>query len=221
MFFHAQPLSKPEDVRQHLAKPDRHWRKGYSAMELATSWIEAGGFPGPVQAVLGRCPAYAGAELIEGLFEHQVDLGTRGRPSQTDLMVLAHVKVGYAVIAVEGKVEENFGPLISEWNDGSAGKLTRLNGLCASLALDPAAVGGLRYQLLHRCVSALLEAQRYRAHQAMMLVHSFSRTDASLDDFTEFGAAMRIDGVAKDRVSDAKRIGSQELRLAWVADRPS
>ena len=28
--FYAEPITKPENVIQHLAKRERHWRKGYS-----------------------------------------------------------------------------------------------------------------------------------------------------------------------------------------------
>ena len=35
--------------------------------------------------LLDTCPDYAGAHLVEGLFEREMDLRTRGRPSQTDL----------------------------------------------------------------------------------------------------------------------------------------
>ncbi len=118
-FFHAQEIIRPEDVRPHLVKPDLHWKKGYSAYELAHSWINSGGIPDPVRAVLDTCPDYADAELIEGLFEREVDLRTPGRPSQTDLLALVRLDRGYAVIAVEGKVEEPFGDLVSKWNDRS------------------------------------------------------------------------------------------------------
>ena len=82
------------------------------------------------------------------------------------------VRSGYGVIAVEGKAREPFGPLVSEWND-SPGKQARLESLCEQLGLDPVAAGGLYYQLLHRTVSAIREARRYGAREALMLVHSF------------------------------------------------
>ena len=77
---------------------------------------------------------------------------------------------GDAVIAVEGKVDEPFGDLVSTWNDHSSGKERRLEALCASLGLRVADLGGIRYQLLHRTASAIYEAQRYRTTRAVMLV---------------------------------------------------
>lgn len=103
------PLVKPEDVIPHLAKQEFHWRAGYSAQELAVSWALSGNdFPAAVRAVLKTAPEYSQAELIDGFFEREVELGSRGRNSQTDLMVIAAVGDELAVIAVEGKVEESF-----------------------------------------------------------------------------------------------------------------
>ena len=150
-FFAGRPLGTPHDARAYLADPIRHWRPDHSALELASSWIGAGGFPPPVVEVLASCPNYAACRFIEAFFEREVDLGTKGRPSQTDLLVLAQLADGLGVIAVEGKAREPFGQLVSEWNDGP-GKQARLDGLSAQLGLDPSTVGGLRYQLLHRAV---------------------------------------------------------------------
>ena len=105
-FFHAQEIVKPEDVIPYLAKRERHWKRGYSAYELAYSWVGAGGIPDKVRSVLETCPDYAGATLVEGLFEREVDLRTPGRRSQTDLLAFVNSVHGYAVIAVEGKVDE-------------------------------------------------------------------------------------------------------------------
>ena len=219
-FFCLHELTKPEDMRPFLADPELHWRKGYSACELATSWVTADDIPFPVRTVLDTCPAYRDAELVEGYFERKVDLRTKGRPSQTDLMVLVKLTDGLGVIAVEGKVDEPFGQLVSEWNN-TPGKATRLTHLCEALGLRRDETGDLRYQLLHRTASAIFEAERYCARHAMMLVHSFSGTDASLDDFLRFAAAMGMSEAGKDAVSEPRTIGDVELRLTWMSDTPS
>ena len=105
-FFYAQEVARPEDVIPHLAKQERHWKKGHSAYELAHSWIDADGIPSSVRMVLDTCPDYAGTQLVEGLFEREVDLRTPGRRSQTDLLAFVKLAHGNAVIAVEGKVCE-------------------------------------------------------------------------------------------------------------------
>ena len=40
-FFYAQEIARPEDVIPHLAKQELHWKKGYSAYELAHCWVNA------------------------------------------------------------------------------------------------------------------------------------------------------------------------------------
>ncbi|MGG5807712.1 DUF6946 family protein [Falsiroseomonas sp. CW058] len=166
-FFALTEIRRPENVIPFLGKPELHWKPGYSASELARSWVTASDcIPASVRAVLETSDEYRGAELVEGFFERQVDLRTLGRASQTDLLVLLRVGGEFAVLAVEGKVEEAFGLLVSEWDDGSPGKRARLAGLCGVLGLDPDAVRALRYQLLHRAVSAVFEADRYGCRRA-------------------------------------------------------
>jgi hypothetical protein len=219
-FFYAKELVRPEDVRPYLGDPEKHWRVGYSAAELAMSWIGAGDIPPPVRAVLESCPPFAGARLVEGFFEHQVDLGTRGRPSQTDLMAVTELASGYGILAVEGKVAESFGPVVREWNDGP-GKDRRLKSLCGLLELDPDACGDLRYQLFHRAASALLEAKRYGAARALLLVHSFSSVDESIGDYQRFAGAMGLEGAEPNRITDGRDLEGIEFRLGWVRDSPA
>jgi hypothetical protein len=214
------PLTKPEDVIPHLAKPELHWRAGYSAQELAVVWANAGNdFPAVVRAALKTAPEYAQAELIDGFFEREVDLGTTGRNSQTDLMVVAGLGAELGIIAVEGKVEESFAELIQDWNT-TPGKHRRLEHLCSTLQLAPASVADLRYQLLHRTASAIYEAKRYRCRHALMLVHSFSRTHRWFHDFVAFSRAMSMPVEQADRCSPVKLCDGVSLRLAWVADMP-
>ena len=121
-FFYTEEITRPEDMIPRLTKQERHWKKGYSAYELAHSWIDADDIPASVRSVLDSCPDYAGAQLVEGLFEREVDLRTPGRRSQTDLLAFVKLAHGNAVIAVEGEVDEPFGDLVSTWNSGSPGK---------------------------------------------------------------------------------------------------
>ncbi|HEV7567353.1 MAG TPA: HD domain-containing protein, partial [Microbacteriaceae bacterium] len=158
-FFPGKPFSTPHDARRYLADPIRHWRPERSAQELATSWVGAAGIPTRVRDVLATTPPYAECRLIEGFFEREVELGSAGNPSQTDLLALVELPDGYGVIAVEGKARETFGDLVSKWMEGSddsperrSGKPARLNGLCEQLEIDVAQTGRLRYQLLHRTV---------------------------------------------------------------------
>jgi hypothetical protein len=126
------PLLKPEDVIPHLAKQEAHWRTGYSAQELAVAWSNAGNdFPQTVRKALNTAPEYVDAEFVDGFFEREVELGSPGRNSETDLMAIAGLHDGLAIIAVEGKVEESFAEFVADWN-GTPGKQRRLDGLCES-----------------------------------------------------------------------------------------
>ena len=89
---------------------------------------------------------------------------------------------------MEGKVKEPFGDLVKNWlgDTPSDGKATRLQYLIETLGLSNADVNGIRYQLLHRTVSALLEAERFNASDALMLVHSFSQEDEHFGDYEKF-----------------------------------
>lgn len=215
------PVTKPEDVIPHLAKQEAHWRAGYSAQELAVAWANAGNdFPRRVRAVLETAPEYTNAELIDGFFEREVQLGTAGRNSQTDLMVVAGLGRELGIIAVEGKAEESFAELVSEWNN-TPGKQRRLEGLCRTLELELEHVTELRYQLLHRTASAIYEAQRYRSRHSLMLVHSFSRTHRWFDDFARFASAMKIPIASPDICSPARLCEGVSIRLAWASDLPS
>ena len=219
-FFYAHEIARPEEVIPYLAKQECHWKKGRSAYELAHSWIDAEGIPASVRSVLDTCPDYAGACLVEGLFERDVDLRTPGHPSQTDLLAYVKLAHGNAVIAVEGKVNEPFGELVSTWNTGTPGKECRLKALCRSLGLKAADVGNIRYQLLHRTASAIYEAQRYRTTRALMLVHSFSPTDTSFEDFRAFADLTETPVPTVNQVSEERECEGVRLRLGWVKDQP-
>jgi hypothetical protein len=211
------PVTQPEDVRPHLAKKE-HWRTGYSAQELAVAWCSADNdFPPAVKATLNTAREYSSAKLVDGFFEREVELGSPGRNSQTDLMALVDLGDRLGVVAVEGKVEEPFSNLVREWN-GTPGKALRLRNLCKTLALDPNDVANLRYQLLHRTASAIYEAKRYHCKDALMLVHSFSSTHRWFEDFVAFSISMGIPIAHPDICSSPKVCEGVSLRLAWVTD---
>ncbi len=223
-FLHATELWAPEAARPYLADPKTQWRPGKSAYELAHSWIGHGGVPDSVARVLAGTP-FEIERIVHGFFEREVDLRTPGRRSQTDLMVLAQTRSGQAVIAVEGKAGEPFGDLVERWlspKDGTPapGRVVRLSGLCDVLELDPEGVGGLRYQLLHRTVSALYEAERYGCDRALVLVHSFCPSPGSLADFVAFGEALGMSDVVVGAVSSPVVRQGVQLSLAWVDDEP-
>jgi hypothetical protein len=211
-----KPLQALEDWQCLLADPVKHWQPGYSAMSLATCWFAAQGFPPEIRAAIDTDAELAGAELLVAMPEHQVDLPGGARPSQSDLWVLARTSSQLISIAIEGKVSEPFGPTVGEWLvDASPGKRERLAYLQRQLRLEGDVPVDIRYQLLHRTASAVIEARRFRADRAVMLVHSFSDSDTWIDDYGRFASVM---GASTDpgRVFAAATRSEIPIHLGWV-----
>jgi hypothetical protein len=210
------PATSADQWAQFLAEPSKQWRTGYSARTLAYSWQEATGFPAEVRAAFAAHPDFAGIELLLALPEHRVHLPGGSRPSQNDIWVLARADDKLVSIAIEGKVAEPFGPTVGEWlKEPSAGKENRFGFLKAALRLTGPVPEALRYQLLHRTASAVIEAKRFRAQHAVMLVHSFSQTHQWFEDYAAFAALLGAEVGVNRIVSAGERDGVQ-LHLGWV-----
>ena len=214
------PGTGPESWRALLADPAKHWKTGRSARSLAHCWEAASGFPSEVADVLDGSiyEPLVNLEFVAGFPEHQVPLPGGRRPSQTDVFVLARGSRGLVAIAVEGKVDEPFGPTVDEWlgAEPSEGKLQRLAYLIDLLGLDRSTSLRLRYQLLHRTASAVIEATRFDASTALMLVHTWARSDEGYTDYRDFAAAIggepAIDAVTATNVP--------ALHVGWVRGDP-
>jgi hypothetical protein len=213
------PTKSAECWRSLLAAPDTHWRDGYSAQSLATSWEAARGFPPEVVAACrASCiPTFDSLSFVAGFPEYKVQIppSTR-RPSQTDLMVVARGSRGLVVFTVEGKVEEPFGEFVAQWKQRETpGKAERLRFLTDYLGLGCEELNGIRYQLLHRTASALLAADTFAASHAVLLIHSFSRQQTGFDDYSAF---LRLFGVQAtcDTVQPASTLVGTHLYFSWV-----
>ena len=199
------PTTSANDWRQFLAEPEKQWRSGYSAKELAECWEQANGFPPEFQELFSKSdnPVLRELELLLAIPEYKVDLPGGKRPSQNDLFVLARAKDEQLVtITIEGKVSEPFGNTLETWlSDASKGKKTRLNFLCDILGLSNEPPLSIRYQLIHRTASAVIEAGRFNAKYAMMIVHSFSSEHKWLTDYQDFlslfGASGEVNQLVK------------------------
>mgnify|MGYP006873846523 FL=1 len=213
------PLLEPEDVVLHLGQQEKHWKAGRSAHALCTLWHRDGGLPQSVASILATQRLFDGVELIDAFLERQIDLGTAGRPSQTDLLAILGLKGQIAILAVEAKAGEPFGDRVAKWNDGSEGKKARLSALCQTLEIPEGQADSLRYQLLHRTASAIYEARRYRSKLAVMLVQSFAKDDESFADFAAFARAMGEAGDVKPAaLSGPFNCEDVSLYIGWVDD---
>ncbi len=126
------------------------------------------------------------------------------REPQTVVFVLGRLPEALVAIAVEGKVDEPFGPTVAERRaDKSVGVEERLLAICECLGL-PEVAGDVRYQLLHRTASAVLAARQFLAPAAVMLVHSFSENDRWFEDFSKFAGLFG----AQPRIGELTTVGS-------------
>ena len=226
--LYGAPLTKPQDAQQFLRDPQLHWKKGRSAYEAAHAWIGHGGsrgvgLPGRVRDLLNSSPEWTNASVVTGFFEHATPLDTQKGPSNIDILVVCGLDQCLGIIAVEAKAGEPFGDLVSVWRTAkpSPGKDARLAWACEFFGVSAAACDPLRWQLFHRTASAIIEAQRFRAKHAIMLVHDFCPEPSWVEDFLAFASAIGIHGAQVGGISDAKTLQGVSLRLAWVCDQPA
>lgn len=212
------PTTGPGDWARGLAKRE-HWKRGASAMSLAACWESAAPhFPGEILAAFaaGGTGDLADLSIVVAMPEFKTTLPGGSRASQTDLMVLARNDRGTVAVAVEGKVEEPFGPTVGEKRrESSDGQADRLRFLEQRLGLTAACDDSIRYQLLHRAVSALIFASEIHAGTAVLVVHSFSEQGSWYGDFEAFAKVLGATAI-KDAVVRAPVPTSAPLYLAWV-----
>jgi len=96
------------------------------------------------------------------------------------------------------------------------GKQERLSFIQSKLRLAIELPATTRYQLLHRMVSAVLEAERFRAKSAVMLVHSFSEECIGFDDFAAFINLFGIHNIQVGKLYLLTQIGEVHLSAGWV-----
>lgn len=182
------PSHGADDWKQFLAQPELHWKMGYSARTMAHAWEAAKTIPPEVAAIMAE--AFGKPDLLFAVPEHKTMLPGGTRESQSDVFALVRHPGGLATFTIEGKVDEPFGPTVGEWSmKASPGKIERLSHLCALLGLTHCPAD-IRYQLMHRTASALIEAERFDAKLAGMIVHSFSPDRRWFDEFAQFGALL-------------------------------
>jgi hypothetical protein len=210
------PSSGPRSWQALLADPVKHWARGYSARTLANAWEDQAGFPPEIVAILQQQAALTDAEPLLIFPEWKVPLPGGSRPSQNDVWVLARSSAGTISIAVEGKVDEPFDKTIGEWKlDLSPAKKERLQFLLEVLDLSPRMPDSIRYQLLHRTASAVIEAERFNASHAVMLVHSFSPNNQWIEDFLAFTALFGLSAQV-GRLASTQARHNLPLHFGWV-----
>ena len=221
-FYGYKRLGTIDDWRTIIGP--KNWQPEASAYELAHCWAESGRLPIAISNAIER----SGHAMLRGvtlhlcLVEKPVFLDTRTAPSMTDLMGYgSNGKGDEIIVAVEGKAKEPFALPVRAWVKGDAlnppatatsrpTRLRRLEFLSKHLAHTISPESPLRYQLLHRTVSAVLEAQLHGAAAALVLVHSFG-ADAgeTFVDFRNFVREMGGDTVEQGSVSGPHKLGEE------------
>jgi len=182
------PSGGTQSWQEFLADPEKQWKTGYSAKALAYCWEEASGFPREIQELFNHSDSDDFVDIVPALVfpEHKVPLPGGSTQSQNDAFVLARTPDELVSITIEGKVSEPFGETLGKWNTQTKGKIERLAYLKKMLGLKDDINPNIRYQLLHRTASAIIEAKRFHATKAVMIVHSFSQESEWLEDYQAF-----------------------------------
>ncbi len=212
------PTKSGTDWQRLLAKPRLHWKAGKSAMTVASAWEAAYDSLPPeiASALAGSGDArLVGLRLLAAFPEYQVELPGGVSSSQTDVLSIASNALGLVVLAVEGKVDEEFGPTLgAKRAQTSDGQRDRLSFLHETLGLQKPLADEIRYQLLHRAASAVLVARDFHAATAVMIVHSFSETNCWFEDYNRFCQALGVTAVMEKAIAVPGKV-FPSLFLAW------
>jgi hypothetical protein len=231
MIYGFKELRQADDWRPIVG--DRNWVPLHSAYELAHKW-HGGGFPPAVQASLANVPFEVLRTLtINYCFvEKPVFLDSYAAPSCTDIMVYCSNGANdRVIIGVEGKALEEFGPRIHLWIEGNgtsrSGRVRRLKFLNEALGIQIPPHSPLRYQLLHRTVSVLMECALHGAMACVVLVHSFApETAAQQPNWNDYATFVQLLGVPvpqPDTIQGPVLLGpglDLQTFFLWISDNP-
>ena len=210
------PAASADDWCGAPLDPAPVWQPGNPARALAYCWQDADGVPESVHQTLSDVESFRGFEILMVLPTHRVPLPGGSYPAENDLWALARCREGLISLAVKGMGREPFGETMQEWlQDFSAGKQHRLDFLCSLLELDQPLPAGIRYPLLKWTASAVMEAVRFHARHAMLLVHSFSACDHWFEDYQTFLKLFGVRGAPDRVVTAGDRLGAC-LHFGWV-----
>lgn len=96
-----------------------------------------------------------------------------------------------------------------------SGKPARLEQLLAIFGIDRSRAMDCRYQLLHRPVTATLEAKRFRLSTSLFLVQAFGENNDSFADYTQRAKALGVE-VGRGDVQRTHTCVEVDLWVGWV-----
>jgi hypothetical protein len=140
------------------------------------------------------------------------------------------------VLAIEGKAKEAFGLPVRSWLRSDAmefqrptqplpARAKRFEFMCSRLGFGVDLECQLRYQLLHRTVAAVTEAELRTAAAAVVVVHVFgSHSNSNWKDFELFLEALGLPLPTVGKITGPIALGSQRRMptffLWWQDDTP-
>ncbi|MBF0190046.1 MAG: hypothetical protein HQL99_02730 [Magnetococcales bacterium] len=193
---------------------------------LLKKWTNSIGFPTCIKNVIEKS-VLNNYQYHSAVVKYKIGLGSEGTQPEVDLLVLANKKnstkesIVIVVVLDDGKDMEIVQDWLSKQNDNqnNESRTDRLEKLYESL--DQKIVDkndqSIRYLLLHRTASALIEAERFEASSAVVLIHSFSQSNKHFEDFNTF-----LDPFNK-QTNNVVYVGKRkdiDLYLAWVTEEP-
>jgi len=210
--------------RARLANPATQWERGYSALETAVSWETAAksssGLPKPIETLLLNF-GYASPELLLAVAEHKVPLAGKGNDSQCDVWALIKTSIGTLSLSVEAKAKEPFGDgnkTLDVWlKEGADAKNRQLRwgNVKENLPqVDGDDYSQVPYQLLHRCATAVIEANRFGLQHAIFIVQAFESPDKNFLMYSRLCQAMGINA-QRGQMSGVK-VGNISLSVGWA-----
>lgn len=207
--------------RDRLASPDKQWKRKYSAFETAVSWeaasSSASGLPKELEMLLTA--AFDDPILLLAVAEHKVGLVGGNAASQSDVWAVINTSRGLLSLTVEAKALESFGnETLERWLAGTSeqsikNRKGRWEHVRANLPPAESYLG-VRYQMLHRCAAAVIEAKRLGAAHAAFVVQAFNTPETSFREFEMFCSVLGIPA-ARGSLATTTANGIS-LTIGWI-----
>lgn len=207
--------------RDRLASPDRQWKREYSAFETAVSWeaasSSASGLPQELELLLAA--TFDNPILLLAVAEHKVDLPGGKAASQSDVWALINTTAGLLSLTVEAKALESFGnETLEGWLVGTSKQSTknrkdRWEYVRANLPTVET-YSEIRYQMLHRCAAAVIEAKRLGTSHAAFVVQAFNTPETGFREFEKLCSALKLPA-ARGRLATTTADGIS-LSIGWI-----
>jgi hypothetical protein len=155
---------------------------------LTARWQSSGAFPPEVAALLNTNDATEGAALLLAIPQHETPLARGSHAAAADLCALGRTSHGLISIVVDA-ISGDKGSDAAD-DTSARGRTRSAAALCALLEIDPQRETDVSARFIHRTAVALIEARRFFAVAAVVIVDSVTRTQDSFDDFRRFVALM-------------------------------